>query len=101
LEARQQVTAHGCFRRSPTGGRHFFQFERGLPGDAGLSTAIILDHPGCDAYDKGFYIVFLEEDGTAFDTIGPFDTEADAKQILEDPASYDDLCQKDSAQRLA
>jgi hypothetical protein len=47
-------------------------------------SLLILDHPGCDACEKGVYIVFLEPDGTAWDTIGPFDTEDEAKQTIEE-----------------
>jgi hypothetical protein len=48
------------------------------------ADVIILDHPGCDAYEEGHYLVFLEPDGTAWDCIGPFDSEREARHILEE-----------------
>ncbi|TYO65408.1 hypothetical protein FXV83_15850 [Bradyrhizobium hipponense] len=50
-------------------------------------STIIHHHPGCDAYDAGWYIVWLEPDGTSFDTIGPFDTDAEAARILEETST--------------
>jgi hypothetical protein len=52
-----------------------------------MDSTIIIHHPGDDGYEEGWYIVFLDTDGTAFDTIGPFDTESEAKQTIEENAS--------------
>lgn len=48
---------------------------------------IIHHHAGDDAYDAGWYIISLDTDGTAFDAIGPFDSEAEAQRTIEETAT--------------
>jgi hypothetical protein len=50
------------------------------------SLTIVDYHPGSDAYDAGWYIVYLETDGTCYDAIGPYDTEAEANRVLKEAA---------------
>jgi len=47
------------------------------------NNAIIIHHDEDETYEGGFYIVFLDSDGRAFDAIGPFDTKDEAKQTLD------------------
>jgi hypothetical protein len=49
-----------------------------------MQSIIIIHHPGDDGYEEGWYIVFLDPDGTAWDAIGAFDTEDEAIRILEE-----------------
>lgn len=49
-------------------------------------NTIIDFHPGNEAYDGGWYIMSIDEDGYCFDAIGPYDTEEEAKRYLVEMA---------------
>ncbi|WP_316196719.1 hypothetical protein [Bradyrhizobium sp. SZCCHNS3053] len=52
------------------------------------SKTITHFHPGDEAYEKGWYLVELDEAGFGVDAIGAFDSEAEAaKHIPEKQAA--------------
>jgi hypothetical protein len=50
-------------------------------------ASTIVDHwPGDEPGDRlaGWYIISLDADGTCYDAIGPYDSEAEAIRIMEE-----------------
>jgi hypothetical protein len=52
----------------------------------GQASTTVQYHKGDEAYDAGWYIIYLDTDGTAYDGIGPYDSEGEAKRILKETA---------------
>jgi hypothetical protein len=52
----------------------------------GMASTIVKYHDGDEAYDAGWYIIYLDADGAAYDGIGPYDSEGEAKRILKETA---------------
>lgn len=47
------------------------------------ASTIVEYHKGDEAYDAGWYIIYLDADGTSYDASGPYDTEAEAIRLTE------------------
>lgn len=51
-----------------------------------MSETIIDYWPGEMPFDplSGWYIIMLEDDGTSFDAVGPYECKSEAERILEE-----------------
>lgn len=51
-----------------------------------MSETIVDYWPGEMPFDpmSGWYIIMLEDDGTSFDAIGPYECKSEAERILEE-----------------
>src|ERR1700732_965709 len=81
------IRSAGCRRKSS------ICFRRSRPGEEMTgepqATTIIKCLPPEEVGEElaGWYIIYLDADGTSYDAIGPYDSEDEAKRILKETIS--------------